>query len=196
MDISYRMGKPDDAYQIAELLHLASGGISNFLLNDILPNCEIIDLIALGVTDKAATISFSKTLVAESNKEIIGILNFYHVDEHKIPDIMTTFIPEERISHISDLFTNLVPDSIYLHALAVKQHIGKSSIGRTLIRKVGEYARTIGIEKLSAHVWCDNKRVLQTLLKGGFEVHSHIVLEKHPLLPERSEMMLLVSNVR
>lgn len=192
MSINYRMGAPDDAYQIAELLHLASGGISDFLLTDILPNCEILDLIALGVTDKSATISYAKTLVAEKNNQILGLLNFYPVSEHKIPDIMKSFIPMERIEYLSPMFSNLVPDSMYLHALAVKELKASISVATVLILNVIDRARSLGIKKLSAHVWANNDRVLNVLLRKGFEVYDRITFPHHSLLPDRNEMFLLV----
>lgn len=194
MEIKYRMGAPDDAHQIAELLHLSSGGLSDFLLHDILPNCEILDLIALGVTDKSATISYTKTLVAENNGNIQGILNFYPVEEHKIPDIMQAFIPMDRIEHISPLFFPRVPDSLYLHALAVKQY-ASTSIGRILILKVIDYAKSLGIKKLSAHVFANNSKVLKVLLRKGFEIFDKITFADNPLLPDRKEMFLLSYEV-
>jgi ribosomal protein S18 acetylase RimI-like enzyme len=238
--IRYRMGKAEDAYQIASFLHMASGGISNFLLKDILPHCDIIDLIALGVADKKATISFAKTLVAEKlttnhgidskqldfrapgvytlvqedasdennnaensnaksifkDRELIGILNFYPVHEHKISDIIRTFVPEARIAHLAELFSNLVPESIYLHALAVKQDAGYCSIGRGLILKVIESAKLLGVKRLSAHVRCDNDRVLNILLKKKFEIYRKIKLESHPLLPGQNEILLLAYTIR
>lgn len=199
MKISYRMGKPDDAYQIAELLHVASGGISDFLLNDILPNCDLIDLITLGVTDKAATISFSKTLIAETNKQILAILNFYPAEDHKIPDIMRSFIPADRITHIEPLFSKSVPDSLYLHALAAKpkaEHIAKNSVGRCLFLKAVDYAKSVGVNKLSAHVWLNNDRVLEVALKLGFEVYHRISFPYHPLLAHRNEMLLLSYTIK
>lgn len=195
MRITYRMGAPDDAFQIAELLHLCSDGLSDFLLHDILPNCEILDLIALGVADKSATISYTNTLVAENNGNIQGILNFYPVDEHKIPDIMTSFIPKDRIEHIAALFSRLVPDSMYLHALAVKEY-ASTSIGRIMILKVIDYARRLGINKLSAHVFVSNSKVLKVLLQKGFEIFDKITFSEHPLLPDRHEMYLLSYNIR
>lgn len=196
MTVSFRRGVPDDAYQIAELLHIASGGISEFLLHDILPNCEILDLIALGVTDKSATISFSKTLVAEKNKKVQGILNFYPVSEHKIPEIMLTFIPQDRIEHISALFKNLVDDSLYLHAIAVREIPSGHNIGTVLVLKAIEYAKTLGITKLSAHVWSHNSKVLRVLLKKGFEIYDVITLQNHPRLPGQNQMFLLSYSIK
>lgn len=191
MTINYRAGVPDDAYQIAELLHVASGGMSDFLLHNVLPNCEILDLIALGVTDKSATISYTNTLVAENKDTILGILNYYPVHEHKIPDIMTSFIPADRIEHLAPFFNNVVPESMYLHALAVKEGRGAMSIGTMLILQVMDIAKKLGLARLSAHVWANNSRVLNVLLRKGFQVYDQILFPTHPLLPDRNEMYLL-----
>lgn len=191
METIFRMAKPEDAIEVAGLLHKASGGLSDFLLQDILPNCEIIDLIALGVTDKEATISFSKTLVAEQNQKIMAILNFYPVSEHQLPDIMQTFIPKERIEHIANFFNYFVPDSLYLHALAVREEIASYSMASSLILKIIQYATKLGIKKLSAHVWQNNERVLNVLLRKGFTVYKRIKLDHHALLPNKDEMILL-----
>jgi ribosomal protein S18 acetylase RimI-like enzyme len=110
---------------------------------------------------------------------------------------MKNFIPEDRINHIAPLFTNLVKDSMYLHALAVKEDLPCSkSVGTLLILKVMEYARELGIDKLSAHVWSNNSRVLKVLLKKGFEVYDRISLPDHPLLPDRNEMYLLTYTIK
>ncbi|MBA2654717.1 MAG: GNAT family N-acetyltransferase [Gammaproteobacteria bacterium] len=193
MTISYRMGEPDDAYSIAELLHVASCGLSDFLLNNILPNCDIIDLIALGVTDKTASISFSKTVVAEIDKKIVGIANFYPSVEHKIADIMRTFIPEERINHIADLFCDLLPNSMYIHALAVKPEVMKHNIGYRLLCKVQAFSKLEGFDTINAHVSRQNK-VFTSLTHAGFSVHKKIYLAPHLLLP--TEMMLLFQSLK
>lgn len=192
MNIKYRTGQPEDASAIAQYVYAASGGIADFLLNDILPDGSILDFISTSVLDPYSLTSYNNTIVAEMNNNIIGAVSYYPAEQHKITEEMLAFIPEDRLKHLEPLFTSRVEDSLYLYTLAVSENAKNHNVGYGFLMSLGKIAIAANFKKLSAHVWADNKAVLDILLgAGGFKINKKIVIKEHPLLPHQGGMFLL-----
>jgi ribosomal protein S18 acetylase RimI-like enzyme len=192
--IDYREARSDDIDAIAELMHLAAGGISDFLLSKLVLGLSVTKLIAIALRDDQANFHFSNILVAEMDGKVVGVVHFYPANEHAIPDVMRTFVPKKRLAVFEAFYASKVKDSFYIHAIAVHPKFRNFSIDTDLFKFCKDMAIASGYDYLSAHVWQGNKISLNNLKMAGFVEIEKIAIEPHKLLPYKKGMVLLKSR--
>ena len=191
MTIEYREANSDDTDAIAQLMEIAAGGLSDFLLTDLILGMKPRELIAAALNDENTPFHYSNVIVAEKIQQIIGAVNFYPANDHAVPDIMRSLIPKKRLAIFEPFYASKVPDSFYIHALAVLPEYRLSSIAIDLFKFCREMAITSGHEYMSAHVWADNTSVVNILKTAGFSEVEKIHIKPHKLLPYKKGMVLL-----
>lgn len=194
MTIEYREARADDSDAIAELMEIAAGGLSDFLLTDLILGMNPRKLIEAALSDENTPFHFSNIIVAEKAGKVIGAVNFYPANQHEIPDIMRSIIPEKRLKVFEPFYNSKVPDSFYIHALAVLPEYRQTSVAIDLFKFCKEMAIASNYEHMSAHVWVDNTSVVNILKAAGFSEVEKIHIKPHRLLPYKKGMVLLKSK--
>ena len=194
MAIEYREARADDTNAIAELMEIAAGGLSDFLLTNLILGMNPRELVEAALTDENTPFHFSNIIVAEDAGNVVGAVNFYPANQHGVPDIMRSIVPAKRLAVFEPFYNSKVPDSFYIHALAVSPKYRQSSIAIDLFKFCKEMATTSGYEYMSAHVWADNTSVVNILKMAGFSEVERIHIKPHKLLPYKKGMVLLKSK--
>ena len=194
MKIDYRIARAEDIDSITDYMEMASGGITEFLLKDLISNFSPKDLIKLALNDENTPYYYANVIVAEVNNKIVGATNFYPADQHGVPDIMLSFIPTDRIEILAPFLNSRVDNSLYIHTLAVHPDYRQTAIAMDLCKCCEAIALESGYEYISAHVWTDNAPVVTALKIAGFTVVEEIDIKPHPLLPHNNGMVLMKSQ--
>lgn len=191
MNMIVREARLDDIEAIVPFIIMASGGLSDFLLHEQVMGMSVEDLIEMALTDENTTYHFQHMLVAEHHKKIIGASNYYPAHLHGLPDIMRSHISKEKLTLIEPYFNSRVPDSLYVHTLAVAPEYRHTCCGFILGKKLERIAQQQQQKCLSAHVWKDNTLVVQGLKMAGYKRVEDLDIPFHPELQHQGGMVLL-----
>jgi hypothetical protein len=191
MSIVIRQAHINDVQGIIPFIKQASGGITDFLLKDIIKGMSPDELIEMALLDDSTTFYIDNILVAEKEGEIIAAVNYYQSQEHGIPNVMKALIPDEKLTLITPYLETSVENSMYIHTLAVDTNHCHSALGFDLCRQVGLAAKLKGKSCLSAHVFYGNTYVYDALLTAGFKVVKEIEMPRSPLLYHQTNMALM-----
>lgn len=190
MSIIIRPAVLSDINEIIPLIKLASGGLTEFLLNDILVDVSEENFIEMALTDENTTFHYSNIMVAESSRMIIGASNYYPAELHGLPDVMHSFIDQDKLNILQPYFTSHIEGSIYINTLAVLPEHRNTTCGLILGKKIEQIAKTQKKRCLSAHVWKGNKALYYAMKMAGFKEIEHLDIS-HPSLTYDGGMALL-----
>ena len=194
MNIIYRAGQKEDCLKLAELIHIASGGVVEFLYHELVPGQTPVQILAGNLAADYDYHTFRDAIVAECEQKVIGMSLSYRSHFHRISDGMRKFFPEERLNHIKNIFASRVENSLYLDTLCVDRDFRGKGVGRKIVSLTREKAREQGINTLSLIVLADNTDAQKLYKRIGFEIVSHIEMDSHELIPHKGGAFLMKSG--
>jgi ribosomal protein S18 acetylase RimI-like enzyme len=195
MDVTCREGKKEDSYRIAELIDIASMGAVEFLFHDLVPRMSPVQLVAYNLLNDRFPHSYRSAIVAEHEGLIVGMALAYPSKYNEITEGMKEFFPPDRLEHFGAHFTTRVENSYFIDALAVDESYREKGIGSRLMDLVKEKAKEEGFYMLSLFVFADNANARRFYERHGFEIHSHVDIEYHELMPHDGGSLLLKCEV-
>ncbi len=104
---------------------------------------------------------------------------------------MKEFFPPDRLEHFGAHFTTRVENSYFIDALAVDENCRGKGIGSGLIELLKERAKEEGFDMLSLFVFADNVNARRFYEHHRFEIHSHVDIKCHELMPHGGGSLLL-----
>lgn len=191
MPMIIRPASLDDVSNIVPYVKMASGGLSDFLLANLIPNMSVDDVVEMALTDENTNYYFQNFLVAECEGQIIGATHYYPAEQHSIADLMQSFIAKEKLDIIAPYLNTAVPNSMYVNTMAVAESYRTSLCSLLMGKKVEQIARQQKRKCLSAHVWRENKLVYEGLIIAGFQEVEEFIIEPQPELIYHGPMVLL-----
>lgn len=194
-DVQYRSAKKEDSYRIAELDYIASGGASEFLFHDLVPNSTPVQVVAYGLENDFYPHSYRSAIVAELNNKIIGMSLSFPAEFHYVNDEMKKFFPSDRLEHFKEFFSTRVKDSYLIDAISVDKAYRNKGIGEKLLEKTIEKARNEGFSLLSLLVFADNHKAIKFYKAHGFAIVREVDLKEHELIPHKGGCLLLKASI-
>lgn len=195
MNVKYRAAKKEESYRIAELDYIASGGASEYLFHNLVPNSTPVQVVAHGLENDSYPHSYHSAIVAEIDNEIIGMALSFPSKFHCINDEMRKFFPSERLEHFKEFFSARVDNSYLLDALCVDKEYRNKGIGEKLLQKTIEKARNEGFFLLSLLVFADNHKAVKFYKNHGFTIEREVELKKHELIPHKGGCLLMKAEI-
>lgn len=190
MSIVVRPAILSDVSAMIPLIKMASGGLSEFLLDDIVTDVPADFFIEMALTDENTTYYYPHLMVAESAQTIIGASNYYPAELHGLPDIMRSFITKEKLDILQPYFNSRVEQSLYINTLAILPEYRHTACGLILAKKIEQVAREKNRRCLSAHVWVGHTELHSAMKMAGYEEVEHLDIT-HPGLFYEGGMVLL-----
>lgn len=175
MDITYRDAQNIDCPKIAEYIYYASDGLLDYLFKDTIPDITVTQLLTFGLEDEQRYSSYKSVIIAEYDRQIIGMLQAYSHIHHKIDDEMRSFIPEEKLEQLREFYESGIGNSLLINAMYVDEVFRRKGIASQLISMVKQKARLLGFDKLSLFVLADNRAAQKLYDDNGFEIQKEIV---------------------
>ena len=191
MNFTIRPARLDDIQQIIPFVRMAAGGISEYLLTDLVEGMSVDDILEMALADENTPYYIENFLVAEKKQHVIAAANFYPAENHHLPDIMKSFLSKDKIDVIKPYLDTRVDDSMYIHTLGVLPAYRLTAVGFKLAKHIEKIARENGTKCLSAHVWRDDKLVYNGLKMAGFEEVDRVYIPQNEYIKHKNGMILL-----
>jgi ribosomal protein S18 acetylase RimI-like enzyme len=191
MEIRYRTAVRGDCEALAALESMASHGLVEFLLHDLVPGMTPVQVLARDLEREEGPHSFRNTIVATESGVVVGMALSYASSQQGITDEMRSFIPEERLVPLDGFFSSRVENSWFLDTLAVAESHRRRGIGERLISLTEEKALDSGYRTLSLIVFADNEMALPLYRQRGFEMVQTIRFHRNAYIGNVKEGLLM-----
>lgn len=186
-----RSAHPADTPEIIALTVLASGGLIDFLCQDLKIDMTRDEVLRAGILAEQGELSYHNTDVAVCEDQVVGIAASYPASQHRMTAEMQQLFSTERLIVLENFYNSRVEGSLYLNTLAVKPTFQRQGIGTQLIQATKEKARLRGFEQLSLMVLVHNIDAIRLYHQQGFESVKSIPLGSHPQLPHNPGCILM-----
>lgn len=194
-EIVFRSATSEQAAAIAQLTILAADGLVEFLMDDLVPETSSQQLLTSIIARETGEASYRNVDVAMVDNEVIGIAQTYPAEKFCITEEMRSFFPQERLTVLQDFFSSRVEGSFFLDTLAVTPKYQGQGIGRQLIDRVKQKAKTCGYPSVSLIAWTDNHNAIRLYQRQGFQPVKSIQVEPHPCLPHQEGAILFCCSL-
>lgn len=188
--VNFRPAHAIDSPDIAQHMCTAGGGLYEFLFDDLIPFVTAEEILSVGIARDEPPISYRNCFVAtHTDDRVVGIANAFPaaaIDGETYP-----LVPRERLDHIRPILGLQEKDSLLLNALAVHDNMKHQGVGTMLLSWAQAQARTIGLPRVSLHVWADNTIARRFYSKHGFAERGIAEIPSHPRLQHAGGSILM-----
>ncbi len=206
-NVVYRPALKTDAPELAKVSILASGGTFQLLLKNLKPGVSVESVMQFLCATENTEYSYKHFLVAESEGQIIGGINALSVQERY--DLAPNINPQLqakfgfgiiqlikfyiRARHLKGMNVLKVPsrNSLHINDIAVFPQYAGTGVGKQLVLKTIERARTEHFDFVSLYVWGDNNHAIEFYKRLGFTIISTASVIPHRYLPHKQSHLML-----
>ena len=191
MAVEIRDARVSDIPHLAYSCMQATGGVYEALYEDAIPGRDTHLIIEHLYSRLDSTSSFRNCRILESDGEAAGSLHGYPVDA-EAHDPEDPLVRLDRL-HLVTPFEELHPPagSYYVHSVALyPKHRGRG-YGRRLMQEAESIARSSELEKVSLHVFEENRAAVNLYESLGYEVVGRRPVIPHPLIRYEGELLLM-----
>lgn len=191
--VEIRTARPSDASAIARLITMAGGGVYEFLLDGLFGDLDTVALMTPSIVEDTGIHSYPNAIVAVAGRRVIGLAHAYPASA-MIPANQAV-LPQDRLDHLAAFEETQDPGSCFLSALAVEQDYRRRGIASHLIALTESRARTAGFDRLTLHVWADNRPARALYRRQGFRDVAVAAIPWHPRLPHAGGSVLMRKTI-
>lgn len=191
MTIQYRIGQLADCRWIAEGIELAAGGITTFLLQDLVAGKTPVDLMEESLQVTSGADSYNNALIADAEGEMAGMVFSYPASGFGISEEMRQLLPPERLAHVTGFFSQRVEDSLFLDSIYVAPPFRGQGVVDELIQGVKQRSRQLKLNGVSLMVLADNTPAQRVYERHGFRKVTVVPLDYHALIPHHGGAYLM-----
>lgn len=171
--VTYRTAATDDARDIARLFLMSSDGIAEYIWRKIDPNApDIIDVGEKRYAREDADFGYRNCLLTEVDGNIAGMVHGFSMPEtlgEPDPDPDPVLQPYSELEH---------PGSYYVAGLAVHETHRQLGIGRELMLRAEERAKTLGHRTISLICFTGNQAAM-----GLYDSLGYRETDRRPIVP-------------
>lgn len=188
--VSFRNASTADAYDLAYLHALASGGMVEFFYQDIVPGAGPVDLFAETMASDGEPYTWRNCVAADKGGEVIGMLHCYPADdEAKFED--DPRIPADRYEVLVPLDRLMVPGTWYICAVAVRPGNRRQGTGSRFMQLANDQARERSFTELTLHVFEDNQGAIELYETLGFQITDRAALDHAAFTRHEGDLLLM-----
>ena len=187
--MTYRFARRDDVDAIADLMMYAGENVLRFVLAELAPNLHPRALLAHIAAQDDERQSYRRCLVVELGAIVVGVANAFPAELFRCAIADQNLSPREI--HLQSVTALQDWDSFILNSLAVDPRYRGRGIGSGLIEEVSRQARDEGFDRLTLHVWADNRPARRLYRRAGFTVVARAEVADHPELSHRGGSLLM-----
>ena len=195
MALKFRPGEKEDCLKMAELISIASDGVLEYLLNDLVPEMTPVQVMSKNLEKSNSIESYKNSVVALDEDNVVGMALSFPSYYHKITDEMRSFFPADRLGHLRQYYSSRVENSWMLDALGVFENYRRRGIAEKLIRLAKERAIENGYNTLSLIVFADNTLAIPLYKRTGFKVVQKIELHGNEFIKHENGCLLMKCEI-
>jgi ribosomal protein S18 acetylase RimI-like enzyme len=188
MAIEIRKALTTDIDQLLRLRLIAHGGFNEALYENLELPVEAI--IASELRDSASIEYYGNYWVAIDQGEIVGGLSAFPSASEN-PTIDHPLLPPERLALESPFASIEVPQSYFIHVIAVFAEFKRRGIGAKLLDLAKAQAIAGGFGMLSLYVFAQNSAAVALYQQQGFRETGRSPLVPHPKLVYSGDVLLM-----
>jgi len=190
---TFRAAVGGDCRRIAELVRIASEGVTDYLWSTLAPEYPGMALIEVGAirySDEESVFSYKNCVVAEHDGEVIGLLLSFPVE------VESGASSGEPVDPVLEPYSMEVPGSFYICSLAVLPESRGLGIGRKMLDIARERARERGLDTLSLLVFEQNQGACRLYEREGFALVDRAQVVPHELIHYTGDVLLMAAEAR
>ena len=188
IDFDLRPASPADAMSIAQLISIASDGVSDYLWSrDADPSEEPLDYAQRRYQRDDINIGYRNSTIVCRDGETIGLLLAFPaiVD----PEYVET---DPILAPFAELEA---ADSYYICSMAVFDEYRGAGIGSELLEEAERRCRGHGLNKLSLLVFDENPGAKRLYERNGYVEENRGTLVPHPLIRVTGDALLMLKHL-
>ncbi|GLV57576.1 acetyltransferase [Dictyobacter sp. S3.2.2.5] len=180
--MNIRSARPEDASQVVPLFIQAMDSIAGTLAGSDQPR-EVQTFMSTFFQLPANRLSYQNTLVAEEDRQVVGIVILYHGRKAAMLDqpIIARLRALKNDPQIT-LDKEAEEDEWYIDTLSVSPNYGGRGIGTALLRAAEERARAIESTSIALLVDRDNQRAHRLYQYLNYQQDAVVYISHHPYL--------------
>ena len=196
MNAFFRKANAGELRGAAAIIHAVSDGVTDALAGGLPINPA--EALSLAFMMKMGCFSLENITVAELDGKMAGMLFAYPGAQHHLPAAAVPYLNRRSRERLASFFSAVDLSALHVNTLWVDEEFRSCGIGRALLRKAREIARSRGLDRLGLFVWPENDRALAFYRKNGFRVSREIPPTDPPMSgrdgPHRAGGLLLVDG--
>lgn len=188
-DICFRPADPADSRTIAELFRHSSGGVADYIWQQMAePGESLLDVGERRYIREDTPFSYQNCIMAVRQGNIVGMMHAFLMEE-------STGQPDaEATDPVLRPFAELeVPNSLYISSMSVFPAFRCCGVGSELLALARAEARADGINRLSLLVFEQNEGAVKLYERSGYRVVERKPVVAHDLIRYTGEVLLMVA---
>ncbi len=195
-DITYRKARYEDCGEIAKLMDLASGGIIDFLYQDLFEDLDPAEFVEKNLQSADDPYNYNSAIVADQDGIVVGVSYSYPSSYHGLSESSRSTLPVDRLACLNDFFNARIENSWFIDSFAVNTSLQGMGLGKKLLDMTIEKARKENFSTLTLMVFADNEKALRFYLKNNFEVAQKVRLDRQELMPHDGGCLLMKKDLQ
>lgn len=192
---TFHYATPDDAEAIARIVVRNSGGIAEHLFDGLIPGLNAASILATGFMKGEGPYRAENVIHATKDGETIALLFSYPASEHKVPELMSSFVPVKRINAVRPMLEKTVSDSLYINTLWLAEDLHGKGYGDALMMEAASRCRQLGFTRISLFCWNDAERSMRFFARHGFTLAELLPRDLLPLSQHPDGASILCKNL-
>ena len=187
---TFRAAVRGDCRRIAELVRIASDGVTDYVWSTLAPEYPGLALIEIGAirySGEESIFSYKNCVVAERDGEVIGLLLGFPIEvEQEASD--------GPVDPVLEPYSLEISGSFYICGLAVLPEFRGQGLGGRMLDIAREQARKRALDTLSLLVFEQNRGALRLYEREGFEVVDRARVVPHELIHYTGDVLLMAAE--
>lgn len=183
MDVKFRPAEAEESSVLAAIIQETSGGLVDYLLTGIIPFVSPHKILTSQVLSEKSNFSYTNSIVCVDGDDIIGLILAYSWKKQVMPDMMRCYLPKNKYAAVEELMNSAEPESLFINTFWVAERHRGEGLADVLMDVAEDWAKREGFQRVSLHVWKENKRAVNFYGRNGFTVCKEMKLPDDELLP-------------
>jgi ribosomal protein S18 acetylase RimI-like enzyme len=191
-DVSFRPARKSDCRVIAELYHISSDGVADYIWSSLAgPGEDILDVGQRRYEQEDSVFSYNSCTMVEIDGKVVGMLVAF-----PMPADSSETDGDEDVDPVLAPYRVLEePDSYYICGMALFDRYRGRGVGRRLLKLAEEHARQLDLRKLSLIVFEQNAGARSLYEREGFVEKMRVPVVRHPLIHYQGDALLMVKDL-
>ena len=195
MTLLIRAARQEDAHAIASIEMATIPEFAEFMLADIQPHLQIIDILTF-IYSQEGLDSYKSSWVCEdmTTGMICGMITAYPYDLRS--KLSKTDKASYKYQHLKQMVTSVPKKSFHITKLGVLQSSRHKGIASRLLETISKTAKeTKNINNISLFVWENNHSAQQLYNKAGFKFNHKVYIKEHKNLTKNGFTHLMYKPI-